>query len=126
MRRALVLTALSLAACATPASLSDSVPVELGDFFIGPETRSVAAGEVRFQVFNSGEFPHTLVVARQSGAVVFASEVLAPGQSLDIGLELDPDEYQLTCRIVVQFPDGELVDHYQRGMGEAIKVEAGS
>ncbi|MGI8515326.1 MAG: hypothetical protein ACR2NT_09340 [Acidimicrobiia bacterium] len=45
-----------------------------------------------------------------------------PGASIEVGLDLIPDTYQLTCRIVVQLEDGTLVDHYQNGMGETVEV----
>ncbi len=76
-----------------------------------------------FKVFNEGEFPHTLVVAHDNGEVIFASDVVKPGEEIDVNLRLTPDTYQLTCRIVVQLEDGSLIDHYQNGMGETIVVD---
>lgn len=96
--------------------------IELDDFYIAPAAARIGAGEVRFEVINEGRFPHTLVVAKGTGEVVYASDVLDPGATIAVDLDLVPDTYQLTCRIVVQLEDGTLVDHYQNGMGESIEV----
>ncbi len=124
MRNRLIwLTVLLLAGCSSPQIASGPIEVELDDFYIEPAAGTIAAGEVVFEVFNEGDFPHTLVVAHDNGEVVFASDVVNPGEEIEVNLELAPDTYQLTCRIVVQLEDGSLVDHYQNGMGETIEVE---
>jgi hypothetical protein len=111
-----------LVACSAPGPATGAVEIELDEFYIEPAADTIVPGQIRFQVVNEGEFPHTLVVARNNGEVVYASDVVEPGGSFDVDLDLDPDTYQLTCRIVVQLEDGQLVDHYQNGMGTAIKV----
>jgi hypothetical protein len=119
---AITLLAVVIAACGTPAPAQGPIEIELDDFFIEPAADTIAAGQIKFDVFNEGEFPHTLVVATNGGEVVYASEVLNPGGTLEVDLDLVPDTYQLTCRIVVQLADGQIIDHYQNGMGETIEV----
>ena len=121
--RLIWLAAVLIVACSSPQIATGSIEVELADFYIEPAAETIAAGNVVFEVFNEGEFPHTLVVARDSGEVIFASDVVKPGEEIDVDLRLTPDTYQLTCRIVVQLEDGSLVDHYQNGMGETIVVD---
>ena len=121
--RLLTLAMVCLVACSAPTTptTTGAVEVELDEFYIEPAAEVIAAGDIIFDVFNEGEFPHTLVVAHQSGEVVFASDVVNPGERIEVDLDLLPDTYQLTCRIVVQF-EGQLIDHYQNGMGKSIEV----
>jgi len=121
-RGLMVLVALWLVACASPTPATGPVAIELDDFYIYPTAERIGSGDVQFEVSNDGEFPHTLVVAKSTGEVVYASDVLDPGATIEVDLDLVPDTYQLTCRIVVQLEDGTLVDHYQNGMGESIEV----
>jgi hypothetical protein len=110
-------------ACSTPAPARGPIELELDEFSIEPAADSIAAGRVLFDVVNEGEFPHTLVLATNAGEVLYASEVVDPGGALEVELDLAPATYQLTCRIVVQLADGQLVDHYQNGMGNTIEVK---
>lgn len=123
MRRSLLgFLGVLLLACSAPIPANGPVDVELDEFYIEPAAAVITAGEVDFAVFNEGEFPHTLVVAGESGEVVFASDVLNPGERMNVKLDLAAGAYQLTCRIVVQLEDGQLIDHYQNGMGTAIEA----
>ena len=123
MRRILLgLLGVLLLACSAPTPVNGPVEVELDEFYIEPEAAVIAAGTVDFVVFNEGEFPHTMVVAGESGQVVFASDVLNSGERMNVELDLVAGVYQLTCRIVVQLEDGQLIDHYQNGMGTAIEA----
>ena len=124
MRHRLIwLAGVLMVACSAPHIATGPIEVELDEFYIEPAAEAISAGNVVFKVFNGGEFPHTLVVARDNGEVLFASDVVNPGDEIDVELGLTPDTYQLTCRIVVQLEDGSLIDHYQNGMGETIEVE---
>lgn len=118
MRRVLVL--LLLAACSAPAA---AVPqqVELTEFRVGVEPRW-RPGAVTVEVVNRGEFPHTLVVSEADGTVITATEVIDPGESQPLALHLPAGSYQFTCRIVVETPDGRVVDHYQQGMHAGVTV----
>lgn len=94
---------------------------QLGEFFIsGPVTISEGTGAIT--VNNTGEFPHTLVVSTPDGSVMTATDLIMPGETVSLGLALEPGSYQFTCRIVGQGPDGQLVDHYERGMLAMVTV----
>lgn len=123
MRRILrVSLALLLAlnvACAGAASPSPGY--DLHEFVVdGPS--SLEAGTNSLRVSNTGEFPHTLVVARSDGTVVAATDLIQSGDSVHLELDLEPGVYQFTCRIVSQRSDGQIVDHFQEGMNRTVSV----
>lgn len=94
---------------------------ELVEFAIhGPNQLDMGNGSV--VVANSGAFAHTLVVTDSESRVVTATSLLQPGESVDLDLDLEPGKYSFTCRIVVQTPDGDLVDHFERGMATSVEV----
>lgn len=113
---------LPMAACQQGSS--SLAQVDLFEFEIEVDHPVWAEGEISLNVANSGDFPHTLVVARQGGEVVAAGYPLAAGETGTLVLDLDPGTYALTCRIVSQTPDGTIVDHYERGMSATIEVVA--
>ena len=111
--RLLLILAVAIVACS--GGSTSSADYELGDFFIaGPA--SVAAGSNTFGASNSGEFPHTIVVTDENGRVVAATDLIQPGESVGLEVDLAPGRYHLTCRIVAQIDDGSLADHYEAGM----------
>ena len=73
-------------------------------------------------VTNSGAFPHTLVITDSNGGAVTATPLLHPGESVVLNLDLEPGSYSFTCRIVFQTDDGQLIDHFERGMASTIEV----
>lgn len=117
MKRLLVLVLL-IAAC-TPATSGGTVV--LSEFALSLPG-SVAAGLVTLDVTNRGEFGHTVLVTDESGAVVGSTDVIGSGDGATLQLELPPGNYQVSCRIVVETPDGEIVDHYERGMFASLTV----
>ncbi len=118
MRR-LVLLALVVVAC-SPAAGDDGFV--LSEFSVdGP--RGVTPGRVDLAISNEGEFGHTLVVTDDAGHVVASTDVLPGGTGTTLAVDLDPGEYQVSCRIVVETPDGRLVDHYEQGMYAPLTVE---
>jgi hypothetical protein len=109
-----IVTTLALGACGGSRSLLPEHEVELFEFGIqsAPEWSSAAPVILR----NSGEFPHTLVITRGDGGVVFASDVIAAGETATVPLDLEPGDYELSCRLVAQTEGGDLVDHFEEGM----------
>lgn len=94
---------------------------ELAEWQIdGPGEMSAGKGSVN--VSNSGSLPHTLVVTDSSGHVVAATDLIAPGDTTELALDLDPGTYSFTCRIVAQDPEGEIVDHFEAGMNATVSV----
>jgi hypothetical protein len=124
MRPALpaVMLALVLMACSgSPQEPVGATDVYLDEFFItvdGP----LATGTVDLSVTNDGEFAHTLLVTGPDGSVIAATELVAPGTTVDLGLDLPPGRYRLSCRIVVQDRDGGIIDHFEEGMRAGVEV----
>lgn len=83
---------------------------------------TVDSGPGELLLRNDGEFPHTVVIARDTGEVVVASEVVQAGSSGSIVVDLEPGTYQFTCRIVAETGDGRLVDHFEKGMVQTVVV----
>jgi hypothetical protein len=119
----LLLVLLGVVACASASPHEGAVEVELDDFYIEPASSLVKAGTIDLQLWDEGAYPHTLVVATETGTVLAASDVLAPEGRQTLTVRLEPGTYQLTCRIVFRGEDGLLIDHYQEGMGTEIDVE---
>lgn len=100
------------------------IEVELDDFYIEPASVTWAAGMIHLSVFNEGRAPHSLIISTQDGTqVVAALNPLATDETAEMSIELSPGIYTLTCRIVGQTADGQLVDHYARGMAATIEVK---
>ncbi len=119
----LVAVAIAASACGAPSDTS-SIEVELHEFGIDTSQRSFTAGLLRLTVVNTGEDPHTLVVTGDTGEVIIATDLIAPGTSVELELDLKSDIYWLTCRIVTQTEDGTLIDHFQKGMHTKIEGRA--
>lgn len=82
------------------------------------------AGPTTLDVVNAGEMAHTVVVADETGRVVTSIDVIPPGESSSISIDLPPGFYDFTCRIVLELPDGTIGDHYGRGMEAIVEVAA--
>ncbi|MEX1006182.1 MAG: hypothetical protein WD156_12570 [Acidimicrobiia bacterium] len=118
-----VLFGFVLVACATASA--DPVTadhVALDEFSIATTGESWRAGSINLSVDNVGERDHTLVVSRESGEVVAATEIVAPGDVLEFEVALGAGTYQLTCRIVVEGGNGAIFDHFEQGMHTTIEV----
>ena len=111
---------LALAACS--GSTASEAGFDLDEWHVaGPG--EMAAGTSSVDVSNSGSLPHTLVVTDASGQVVAATDLVGPGDTTELVLDLDPGTYSFTCRIVAQNSDGEIVDHFEAGMNTTVSVE---
>lgn len=109
-----------MAAVTACGSTTEGPPVVMLDEF-SIDTRGDLGGGP-WEVANRGEFGHTLLVTDEAGRVVASTEVLAAGESTTIATGLAPGDYRLTCRIVVEAPGGEIVDHYARGMDRQVSL----
>ena len=116
----MALAAMILTGCgSTPV---DSAMIVLDEYSIDLSAPVVQTGPIVLTVENVGEFSHTLVVARADGSAVAATETIAPGSAVELPLDLEPGGYQVSCRIVVQLPDGTIIDHYEQGMLASMTV----
>lgn len=95
---------------------------DLTEFAVSGPSK-VDPGASTMTVSNSGDFPHTLVIADETGRVVAATDLIEPGEVVDLSVSLDPGEFQFTCRIVAEKPDGQIVDHFEAGMSRTVRVE---
>ena len=121
MRRLIATVSVLMLLVSCSGDASESGRYQLGEFFIsGPARLSDETESVTLE--NVGEFPHTLVVTRPSGQVVAASGLVQPDETITLDLTLEPGTYQFTCRIVGQDSEGQLVDHYERGMHATVSV----
>lgn len=121
MRRLAVALLVLVAACQGGVAATEA-DVQLTEFSITSTAETFGAGEVDLQVRNAGAFRHSLVVTDSDGQVVSAGDVMSPDSSSTLSLDLAPGEYQLTCRIIGQSDDGEVIDHYAEGMQAGITV----
>jgi hypothetical protein len=90
--------------------------VSLDEFSIDVSADRFIAGPVDLEVVNGGEFPHTLVISTTEGKVLAATDLVQPGETARLEVDLAAGSYLFTCRIVTQLDTGELIDHYQEGM----------
>jgi uncharacterized cupredoxin-like copper-binding protein len=72
-----------------------TVAVELGDLFIKPRTIEVGAGDVTFEVKNSGASEHNFAVEDLG-----ATEMIASGKSATLEISgLEPGKYEVICQV---------------------------
>jgi len=109
-----VAAAVMVSACGGSPDLLPEHEVDMFEFGIQSKAEWTPAAPVTLT--NSGEFSHTLVITRDDGGVVFASDVIGPGETATVRLDLEPGEYELSCRLVAQTEGGDLVDHFEEGM----------
>lgn len=116
-----LLLVLALSACQTG---SAETVFELRDGSIeGPS--NLTSDVTSLTATNTGERPHTLVVTANDGTVIAATDLVQPGETVDLNVELYPGMFQVSCRIVAQTDDGTIVDHYELGMRKTVDVKDG-
>jgi methionine-rich copper-binding protein CopC len=121
MRRLPVIAFLILVAgCTAAPSVGSSFVLDDGSI-VGPEI--VSNGTTTLEISNVGEFNHTLVVTDPDGNVLAATDVVAPGTDTNLSVDLPPGAYQVSCRLVGQDGDGNIIDHYEIGMFSQLEVE---
>lgn len=113
VRLALGAMVLAIAGCSGSASSGEFA---LSEYAIDVPSVSLEGGSVPLQIVNAGDFSHTMVITGEDGRAIAATETIAAGDSAELVVDLQPGTYQVSCRIVVQLPDGTIVDHYQAGM----------
>ncbi len=69
------------------------------DFAIQLSQRELTAGTYTIEVTNEGRATHDLVVEDAGGKDVAASEVIPPGASGTVDVDLQPGEYVVYCSI---------------------------
>jgi hypothetical protein len=120
----------------------ETVAVTLDEWSVSPESESVSAGAVTFDVANEGEDAHELVVVRAGtvdslplnddeivdeeglpeGAFIGEVEAFPSGESCEGTFELEPADYVLFCNIV-EHEEGEIENHFKLGMSTEFTVD---
>ncbi len=119
MRR-LTLAFILLAACS--ATQATDSGFNLHEWSVGgPSHLSADSGSIA--IHNTGEYNHTLVITNDSGEVVAATGLVAPGTDATLAVDLPPGTYTFSCRIVAANDEGQLVDHYEKGMYRSVSVD---
>ncbi|MGY2067803.1 cupredoxin domain-containing protein [Blastococcus sp. SYSU DS0619] len=77
---------------------AETVGAQLIDFAIELDEDGFDAGSYEFEVVNEGDASHDFVVERD-GADVAATQVLQPGQSETLAVELEPGTYVFYCSV---------------------------
>ncbi len=115
----LLLAALALAGAAIAGAVAHAGPskttirVTEREFKIGLSTKHAPAGSVRFEIKNTGKFPHALSIA---GAGVKAkTKLIQPGKSAVLLVTLKSGSYALWCPVP---------GHAAQGMKSSLSVPA--
>lgn len=94
----------------------ETIAVSLVDFRLEPGTiRIPTAGTYTFRATNDGQTQHALEI--EGGGIEEETEVLDPGQSGEVTVELKAGDYEIYC------PVG---DHKERGMEGDLIVGSGT
>ena len=93
---------------------SETVAVTEGEMFIELSEDSFTAGTYTFEVTNTGDMPHDFVI-EEAGSDVAGTEVLQPGESTTLEVELTPGDYVFYCSVGA---------HRAAGMEEPVTVGA--
>jgi hypothetical protein len=123
MRRLRALALLVVAGCSVETGGNDHFV--LSEWAIEGPSRMVAADAMTLTIENQGEFRHTLLVTSETGEVVGATGVVDPGDIVSLAVDLGAGTYSFSCRIVTEDDEGNLSDHYERGMFHTVVVASG-
>ncbi len=111
-------------AAAAPAAASHTIGVSLKEFSVSPSPTAGAAGKVTFNVRNTGNVPHEMVVIRtpkaagsllkgdvadEAGSVGETGDV-APGAAKTVSLTLKKGHYVLLCNLPGHYKAGQRTD----------------
>ena len=109
-----------MVACSAQSGASDGYT--LSEWVIDGPDRLATTDAAAITVSNTGEWGHTLVVTTESGEVVGATGLVGPGEAATLQLDIAAGAYTFSCRIVAQDDEGNLSDHYERGMYRSVTV----
>lgn len=98
----------------TPAEAGETISLTAveDDFSISLDQDSLTAGSYEIEVVNDGGSSHDLVV-EQDGNDIGATEVISPGKSATLAIDLEPGEYVFYCSVG---------DHRSLGMEVTVTV----
>ena len=113
-------------AAVTTKKANATVTVDLTEFRMAPDAKTVAAGPTKFVARNvSKMYVHELAVLRVKADGTFENmgevEDIEPGKSGEVVLDLPKGRYVLAC-LIVPGQAGSPVDHFQQGMRVDLEV----
>ena len=114
-------------ATTSEAAEDGTVGIELGEFFVKPSTDSTSAGEVTFEIENSGSTTHQFVIYRtneeadalpQDGGVakldpdrrIAASDDVTAGGTATVTATLEAGRYLLLCNLPGHYMGGQVTE----------------
>ncbi len=89
----------SAAGSDTPSAEDGALSASLVDYAIELPEQELAAGSYAIEVTNDGSASHDLVIEDADGSEVAASEIMPPGQSGTVEVDLVPGEYVFYCSV---------------------------
>jgi plastocyanin len=93
-----------------------TLAIKMGDYFFEPGTVSVSGGAIKATLTNGGDRRHALAVQNPAtGAEVYASERIAPGDTVSVEFTLPAGSYRIFCPVS---------DHAERGQVGSLTVSA--
>ena len=91
------------------------VKVELKEWAVAPNPKDITGGNVTFDVSNSGQFGHDLVILDSSGAEVGRTPVFKSAEGpKTLQVDLKPGAYKFIC---------DVPGHAQQGMTTDVTVK---
>lgn len=76
-----------------------SITVVLREFEFEPRPLKAKAGKVRFLLLNRGTVDHDFMIPSVMGAMEHEKDLVKPGRSKTIEIELKPGTYEVICTI---------------------------
>lgn len=122
MRRALAAIALAATVSGCGGTPATESRVVLSEFAMVASPAYLASGQVAFELENVGEQTHMMVITDHDGTVLATTDAIPSGATVTLRADLEPGRYLASCRIVVQLPDGRIVDHLEEGMSTTLRV----
>ena len=84
-----------VSATSAQSETGQTIEVELGELFVKPEKIEARAGQVTFEVTNTGKIEHNFAIQGSSG-----TDMLAPGDSATLTIpNLEAGEYTYVCEV---------------------------
>lgn len=105
--------AIPAAYAASVTGTTTRVQVVADEWRLSPSRSKIKPGKTRIEVVNMGEDDHDLRVARAGGGYRYDSDVIAPGERIELSFTAKRGTYKLWC---------SLADHKAKGMTSKIQV----
>ncbi|HLF25413.1 MAG TPA: cupredoxin domain-containing protein [Anaerolineae bacterium] len=105
--------ALVLSACGGGGGAAQTVALEATDFAFSPNTATVTAGSVTFNISNKGALEHNFAILDAAGAEVSRINSIAVGGTQSVTANLAAGTYTFVC---------DVPGHHEQGMEGTLTV----